>query len=90
MKTILKDAKTGLLLRNMDEWTPSIEEAAGFRDTLAAMKFCQRNNLSGVAIVHVFSGGKGQRVAGFYHRGTRSVSPAAMALEIPHSAPKSS
>jgi hypothetical protein len=69
MKTVLKDAKTGLLLRNMDEWTSSFEDAAGFRDTLAALRFCQRHNLSGVAIVHIFSGGKGQRVAGFYHRG---------------------
>jgi hypothetical protein len=70
MKTVLKDAKTGLLLRNMDEWTSSTEDAAGFRDTLAALKFCQRHNLSGVAIVHIYAGGKGQRVAGFYHRGT--------------------
>ena len=75
MKTVLKDAKTGLLLRNMDEWTGNVQEAAGFRDTLAALKFCQRHNLSGVAIVHVFSGGKGQRVAGFYHRGTRPDAP---------------
>ena len=70
MKTVLKDAKTGLLLRNMDEWTSSTDEAAGFRDTLLALKFCQRHNLSGVAIVHIYAGGKGQRVAGFYHRGT--------------------
>jgi hypothetical protein len=75
MKTVLKDAKTGLLLRNMDEWTSSIEDAAGFRDTLAALKFCQRHNLSGVAIVHIYSDGKGQRLAGFYHRGNRPDSP---------------
>ena len=81
MKTVLKDAKTGLLLRNMDEWTSSIEDAAGFRDTLSALKFCQRHNLSGVAIVHIFAGGKGQRVAGFYHRG--SSLPKVKAIENP-------
>ncbi len=75
MKTVLKDGKTGLLLRNMDEWTSNIDDAASFRDTLAALKFCQRHNLSGVAIVQIYSGGKGQRVAGFYHRGTRPESP---------------
>ena len=37
MKTVLKDLKTGLLFRNMDEWTSNLEEAAGFRDTLAAL-----------------------------------------------------
>ena len=71
MKTVLRDAKTGLLLLNMDEWTANIDEAAGFRDTLSALKFCQRQNLSGVAIVQIYAGGKGQRVTGFYHRGTR-------------------
>jgi hypothetical protein len=81
MKTVLKDAKTSLLLRNMDEWTSSIEEAAGFRDTLTALKFCQRHNLSGVAIVHIYSGGKGQRVAGFYHRGNSL--PQVKAVENP-------
>ena len=81
MKTVLKDAKTGLLLRNMDEWTSSIEDAAGFRDTLAALKFCQRHNLSGVAIVHIYAGGKGQRVAGFYHRGNSL--PQVKAVENP-------
>jgi len=68
MKTVLKDVKTGLLFRNMDEWTSKIEEAAGFRDTLTALRFCQRNNLHGAAVVHVFDGGKSQRVAGFYRR----------------------
>jgi hypothetical protein len=71
MKTVLKDVKTGLLFRNMDEWTSSIEEAAGFRDTLTALKFCQHNNLHGAAVVHVFDGGKSQRVAGFYRRTPR-------------------
>ena len=87
MKTVLKDAKTGLLLRNMDEWTSNIAEAAGFRDTLAALKFCQRHNLSGVAIVHIFNGGKGQRVAGFYHRGTSL--PQVKAIENPQVQPNS-
>ena len=47
MKTVLKDVKTGLLFRNMDEWTSDLEQAASFRDTLTALKFCQRNNLDG-------------------------------------------
>ena len=82
MKTVLKDVKTGLLFRNMDEWTSDLEQAASFRDTLTALKFCQRNNLDGAAIVHVFGGGNVQRVVGFYRkmiRPTVNVSPA----EIP-------
>lgn len=76
MKTVLKDVKTGLLFRNMDEWTADLEQAAGFRDTLTALKFCQRNNLDGAAVVHVFGGGKIQRVVGFYRRTPRSIPPA--------------
>ena len=72
MKTVLKDVKTGLLFRNMDEWTSDLEQAAGFRDTLTALKFCQRNNLDGAAIVHVFGGGKVERVVGFYRRAART------------------
>ena len=68
MKTVLKDVKTGLLFRNMDEWTSDLEQAASFRDTLTALKFCQRNNLDGAGIVHVFGGGKVQRVVGFYRK----------------------
>ncbi len=71
MKTVLKDVKTGMLLRNMDEWTSNVEDAAGFRDTLTALKFCQRNNLEGAAVVHVFGGGSIQKVVGFYRRGNR-------------------
>lgn len=77
MKTVLKDVKTGLLFRNMDEWTSNLEEAAAFRDTLTALKFCQRHNLDGAAIVHVFSAGKVQRVVGFYRRAARPVLPTA-------------
>ena len=68
MKTVLKDLKTGLLFRNMDQWTPNLEEAAGFRDTLAALKFSQRNNLAGVAVVHAYADGTPQRVVGFHRR----------------------
>lgn len=71
MKTVLKDVKTGLLFRNMDEWTSSIEAAAGFRDILTALKFCQRNNLEGAAVVHIFGDGAIQKVVGFYRRGQR-------------------
>lgn len=83
MKTVLKDVKTGLLFRNMDEWTSDLEEAAAFRDTLTALKFCQRNNLDGAAIVHVFAAGKVQRIVGFYRRTNR---PAAAAAPQPESA----
>lgn len=75
MKTVLKDVKTDLLFRNMDEWTSDLEQAAGFRDTLTALKFCQRNNLDGAAVVHVFGGGKIQRVVGFYRRSPRATQP---------------
>lgn len=68
MKTVLKDLSTGLLFRNMDQWTSSFEEAAGFKDTLAALKFCQRNNLTSVAILQVFKEGSLQRIAGFHQR----------------------
>jgi hypothetical protein len=68
MKTVLKDLKTGLLFRNMDQWTSNLEEAAGFRDTLAALKFCQRNNLAGVAVIHAYANGTPQRVVGFHRR----------------------
>ena len=68
MKTVLKDLKTGLLFRNMDEWTSNLEQAAGFRDTLAALKFCQRNNLAGVAVIHAYTNGAPHRVVGFYRR----------------------
>lgn len=68
MKTVLKDIKTGLLFQNMDQWTASFPEAASFRDTLAALKFCQRNNLFGVAVVQVSRGGAMQRVTGFHKR----------------------
>ena len=81
MKTVLKDVKTGLLFRNMDGWTSDLEQAAGFRDTLTALKFCQRNNLDGAAIVHVFGGGKVERVVGFYRRAARMNPAAAVAPE---------
>jgi hypothetical protein len=68
MKTVLKDVNTGLLFRNMDEWTSSLEAAAGFRDTLTALKFCQRNNLAGVSVVHAYSDGSPHRVVGFHRR----------------------
>lgn len=66
MKTVLKDAKTGLLFLNMDEWTSDLERAAGFRDTLTALRFCQDHNLVGVAVVHAYSNGAPQRIVGFH------------------------
>ena len=66
MRTILKDLKTGLLFRNMDEWTSRIEEAASFKDTLSALKFCQRNNLSDVAVFAAHPDPARNRIVGFY------------------------
>lgn len=68
MKTVLKDLKTGLLFKHMDSWTATLEEAAGFRDTLTALKFCQRNNLAGVAVVRIYANGTPDRVVGFHRR----------------------
>ena len=76
MRTILKDLKTGLLFRNMDQWTPSIDEAASFKDTLAALKFCQRNNLSDVAIFLAHPDPSRNRVVGFYRHRTGKMSQA--------------
>ncbi len=78
MKTVLKDLKTGLLFRNMDEWTSDLGEAAGFRDTLAALKFCQRNNLAGVAVIHAFENGTPQRIVGFHRRKTSEIAEAGL------------
>jgi len=79
MKTVLKDVKTGLLFRNMDEWTSGLEEAAGFRDTLSALKFCQRNNLAGVSVVHAYTDGTPHRIVGFHRRFPSRVAPSAEA-----------
>jgi hypothetical protein len=70
MKTVLQDIKTGLLFRHMDEWTSNLQEAAGFRDTPSALQFCQRNNLTGVAVVHAYKNGSAPKVVGFYRRNT--------------------
>ena len=72
MKTVLKDVKTGLLFQNMDQWTANLHDAAGFRDTVVALRFCQRNNLFGVAVVQVYDGGAIQRVSGFHKRNIRA------------------
>ena len=68
MKTVLRDIKTGLLFRHMDEWTSNIQDAAAFRDIPSALKFCQRNNLAGVAVVHAYKNGNAPKVVGFYRR----------------------
>lgn len=69
IKIVLKDLKTGLMFQNMDGWTGKLEEAAGFRDTLAALKFCQRSNLADVAIYVAHPDPARSRVAGFHrHR----------------------
>jgi hypothetical protein len=72
MKTVLQDIKTRLFFRHMDEWTPSIEAAAGFRDTVAALQFCQRNNFAGIAVVHAYGNGFPDRVAAFRRTGANA------------------
>jgi hypothetical protein len=79
MKTVLKDLKTGLLFRNMDEWTSSLDQAASFRDTVAALKFCQHSNLDSIAIIQAFENGAASRIAGFHGRHKRSPNPGAPA-----------
>ena len=80
MKTVLKDLKTGLLFRHMDEWTSDIEEAASFRDTPTALRFCQRHNLGGVAVIHAFANGAPQRIVGFHRRKASSAAIAEAGL----------
>jgi hypothetical protein len=75
MKTVLQDIKTRLFFRHMDEWTSSLEEAAGFRDTVAALQFCQRNNLAGVAVVQVYGNGFPDRIAAFHRRSAAASRP---------------
>lgn len=65
MKRVLKDLKTGLFFKNMDEWTSLIDDAANFRDTLAALRFCEKNNLTGVAVVLVYPNGSPERILAF-------------------------
>jgi hypothetical protein len=65
MKRVLKDLKTGLFFKNMDEWTAFIDQAANFRDTLAALHFCEKNNLTGVAVVLIYANGSPARILAF-------------------------
>ncbi len=83
MKTVLRDAKTGLLFRNMDEWTSNKADAAGFKDTLAALKFCQRHGLLDVSVVRQFDDTLPERVVGFHRKGYPRTSPSS---EIPAAA----
>jgi hypothetical protein len=85
MKTVLKDLNTGLLFRNMDEWTSSLEDAASFRDTVSALKFCQHSNLHSVAIVHAYNNGNVSRVVGFHGHKGRSSKLAGQAGSLPSS-----
>jgi hypothetical protein len=67
MKRVLKDLNTGLFFKSMDEWTSQVAAAVDFHDTVAALRFCEKHNLSGVAILLVSAGGKLERVLGFRH-----------------------
>jgi hypothetical protein len=65
MKRVVKDLKTGLFFKNMDEWTPFVDEAANFRDTRAALEFSEKNNLNGIAVVLNYPNGAPDRVLAF-------------------------
>jgi hypothetical protein len=75
MKTVLRDAKSGLLFKNMDEWTADKAEAAGFKDTLAALKFCQRHGFMDVAVVRHFDDALPERIVGFHRKGYPRTTP---------------
>jgi hypothetical protein len=75
MKRVLKDLNTGLFFKNMDQWTAHIEEAANFRDTLSALKFCEKNNLTGVAVVLFAKDGAPARILGFRRNSLLSNQP---------------
>ena len=47
MKTVLKDVKTGLLFRNMDEWTSDLEQAASGLGVRTALKIDPASALAG-------------------------------------------
>ena len=51
MKRVLKDKKTGLYLRNMDEWTHDAEQAQSFHDVFSALRFCDEHHLGAISIV---------------------------------------
>jgi hypothetical protein len=65
MKRVVKDLKTGLFFKNMDEWTALIDEAANFRDSRAALQFCEKNNLNGIAVVLSYLNGAPEKVLAF-------------------------
>lgn len=65
MKRILRDIKTGLLFKSLDEWTTHYAEAFAFPDTVSALGFCRQNDLSGVEIVLKFPDGSRDVVLGF-------------------------
>jgi hypothetical protein len=65
MKRVVKDLKTGLFFKNMDEWTALVDEAANFRDSRAALQFCEKNNLNGIAVVLSYLNGAPEKVLAF-------------------------
>ncbi|MGV3774467.1 MAG: hypothetical protein ACO1QB_16325 [Verrucomicrobiales bacterium] len=66
MKRVLKDLKTGLYLRSMDEWTAHPEQAYFFRDVFQALKFCEEHHLGEIAIIGR-SNDDSERVLAFRH-----------------------
>lgn len=71
MKRLLKDQKTGLYLRNMDEWTHDPEQAYSFRDIFQALRFCDEHHLGEIAVVGRSKDG-GERLLGFRHAANKA------------------
>lgn len=82
MKRVLKDLNTGLFFKNMDQWTASLDEAASFRDTLSALKFCEKNNLTGVAVLLVAREGQPDRVLGFRRNSVPSLASSRLSSPV--------
>ena len=76
MKRVLKDQKTGLYLKSMDEWTANVHEAGSFRDTFEALKFCDEHHLAEVSVLSIARDGS-ERLVAF-----RRVAAKPAALEI--------
>ncbi len=51
MKVFLQNVKTGLLFRDLGEWTDDNEKARAFPNSLIALDFCNLKQLDGIQIL---------------------------------------
>jgi hypothetical protein len=70
VKRVLKDQRTGLYLRSMDEWTEDPGQAHCFRDVFQALKFCDEHHLNEMAVIARSKDGV-ERLVAFRHSSTR-------------------